>query len=65
MKPNASKSEVVGEEDDCLVVRVAAPPREGKANRELIKLLKKYFKAKKVEIVAGHTSREKIVEIIK
>ena len=65
VKPNASKSEVVGYEDDCLVVRVAAPPKEGKANKELLKVLKKYFKAKKVEIVSGHTSRVKIVEVLK
>lgn len=64
VKPNSSKSEVVGYEDDCLVVRLAAPPREGKANKELIRILKKYFKAKKVEIVAGYTSKTKIVEVI-
>jgi len=46
-----------------LVVRVAAPPEGGKANRELLKLLKKYFKAKKVEIVKGHTSRMKVVRV--
>ncbi len=65
VKPNASRSEVVGYEEDCLVVRVAAPPREGKANKELLKILKKYFKAKKVEIISGHTSRVKIVEVVK
>ncbi len=65
VKPNASRSEVIGYEDDCLVVRVAAPPREGKANKELLKILKKYFKAKKVEIVSGHTSKVKIVEVVK
>ena len=63
VKPNSPKSEVVGEEDDCLVVKVAAPPHGGKANRELVKILKKYFKAKKVEIVKGHTSRVKVVKV--
>ncbi len=65
VKPNAKKNEVVGYEDDCLVVKVAAPPREGRANKELLKLLKKYFKAKKVEIISGHASRLKVVEIVK
>ena len=65
VKPNASKSEVLGFEEDCLVVRVAAPPKEGKANKELLRLLKKYFKAKRVEIVSGHTSKVKVVEVIK
>ena len=65
VKPNSPKSEVVGKEEDCLVVRVAAPPEGGKANKELIKVLKKYFKAKKVEIIRGTTSRTKLVKIIK
>ena len=65
VKPNSPISEVVGYEDDCLVVRVSAPPRDGKANNELIKLLRKYFKAKSVRIISGHTSKVKIVEIEK
>jgi len=65
VKPNAPKSEVVGMEDGCLVVRVGAPPERGKANKELLKILKKYFNAKKVEIVSGATSRTKVIKIIK
>jgi uncharacterized protein (TIGR00251 family) len=65
VKPNSPVSKVLGYEEDCLVVRVAAPPEGGKANKELTKLLKKYFKAKKVEIVKGHTSRTKLVRVIK
>ncbi len=65
VKPNAPKSEVVGWEEDCLVVKVSAPPEGGRANRELLKLLKKHFKAKKVEIVRGERSRTKVVKIVK
>ena len=62
---NAPKTEVVGIEADCLVVKVSAPPEGGRANRELVKFLKKHFKAKKVEIVKGEKSRVKIVKVIK
>jgi len=46
-------------------VRVAAPPVEGAANQELIKLLAKTFKLpqKAIEIVAGAASKSKIVRI--
>ena len=65
VKPNSPVSEVIGKEEDCLVVRVAAPPEGGKANRELIKVLKRYFKVKKVEIIKGTTSRTKLVKVIR
>ncbi|ALU11770.1 hypothetical protein EYM_04550 [Ignicoccus islandicus DSM 13165] len=65
VKPNSAKSEVVGWEGDCLVVRVDAPPERGKANKELIKLLKKYFKAKDIEIVKGATSKVKLIRVVK
>lgn len=70
--PNAKNSEVIGEESDLfggkvLKVKVAAPPIEGKANKELIKILSEYFDVSKsmISIVAGDKSRNKIVEIKK
>ena len=76
--PNAKKSEILSEEADLsrfaeprrvggkyLRVKVAAPPIEGKANRELINILSKHFgvSKNKVTIVSGEKSRNKIVEI--
>lgn len=63
--PRASKSEVVGMHDDALKVRVAAPPVNGAANAELIRLLAKHFGVSRsdVEIVAGETSKNKRVRI--
>ena len=43
-------------------VWIKEKPIDGKANEELVKVLKKYFK-KQVKIVHGLKSREKIVEI--
>lgn len=63
--PRASKSEIVGEHDNALKVRIASPPVDGAANAELIKLLAKTFDVSKsqVEIVSGQTSKTKQVKI--
>lgn len=63
--PRASRSEIVGEHDGLLRVRIAAPPVEGAANEELIKVLAKRFRVPKsdVEIVSGHGSRVKQVVV--
>ena len=38
-------------------------PIKGKANKELISLLKDYFKKRDVKIVSGKLSKTKIIEI--
>lgn len=63
--PRASKSEIIGERDGALKVRIASPPVDGAANAELIKLLAKKFCVSKsdVEIVGGETSKNKRIKI--
>ena len=63
--PRSSKSEIVGEHDGALKVKLASPPVDGAANEELIKLLAKAFGVSKssVEIVFGGTSKTKKVRI--
>lgn len=63
--PRASKSEIVGEHDGALKVRIASPPVDGAANEELIRLLAKSFAVAKsaVEITSGHSSKTKQVRI--
>lgn len=63
--PRASKSEIVGEHDGVLKVRITSPPVDGAANEELIKLLAKTFGVSKneVEIVSGHSSKTKQISI--
>ncbi len=65
--PNAQTTkvvEVLNGEEQVLKIRVAAIPEKGKANKEIQKFLKKEFSAKKVEIVAGAGSAQKLVKII-
>jgi hypothetical protein len=55
----------VGEQDGVLVVRVNAPPVEGKANKAVCKLLAKHYGVppSRVEIVRGHNARDKVVRL--
>ena len=48
------------------VVSVKEPPVQGRANAAIIKALAAHFKVapSRVRIVFGHTSREKIIEIV-
>ena len=63
--PRARKTEVAGERDGALLVRLAAPPVEGAANRELIRLLAKRLKVPQnaVEIISGASSKSKIIRL--
>ena len=63
--PRASRSEIVGEHDGALRIRIAAPPVEGAANRELVRTLAKIFKLPQnaVEIVSGASSKNKTVRV--
>lgn len=63
--PNSSKSEILGEFDGSLKIKIAAPPVDGAANAELIKFLAKTFDVSKseVEIIRGETSKSKQIRI--
>lgn len=63
--PRASRSEIVGEHDGALKVKLASPPVDGAANAELIKLFAKKFDVSKsdIEIVSGETSKNKRIKI--
>jgi uncharacterized protein (TIGR00251 family) len=64
--PPAAKSEIVGEHAGALKVRLAAPPVDGAANEELIKLLAKRLRTAKsnVEILSGQTSKTKQIGVM-
>ena len=64
-KPNAREEKIEKISENSYVVSVKAPPVQGQANRAIIEVLAIYFKVPKscVNIVAGHTSKQKIVEI--
>ena len=63
--PRASRSEIVGEHDGALRVRIAAPPVDGAANDELVRLLARAFGVPRsaIDITAGHASKLKTVRV--
>jgi len=65
VKPNARHEDVTPQEDGTILVRVNAPPVEGRANERVIRLLAKHFgvAASRVRIVAGLHGKRKLVEI--
>ncbi|HEY9225771.1 MAG TPA: DUF167 domain-containing protein [Gemmatimonadaceae bacterium] len=65
VQPRASKSELVGLHGDALKIRLAAPPVDGAANDALILFLADIFAVPRraIRILAGETTRSKLVEI--
>ena len=61
--PGAKKSQLVGQAAGRLKVRVQAPPVEGKANKELLRLLGRELGLRKnrLSLAGGERSRDKLV----
>lgn len=65
VQPRSSKNEIAGERAGALLVRVTAPPVDGKANAAVRRLIAKRLgvPARRVSIVRGVSSRDKLVEV--
>lgn len=63
--PRASTSEIVGDHQGALRIRIAAPPVDGAANRELIRFLAKKLKLPQnaVDLVSGAGSKNKVIRL--
>ncbi len=63
IQPRSSRNEIVGEHNQRLKIKITAPPVDGQANAEIIKLLAKTFGVSKssVSLISGETGREKRV----
>jgi uncharacterized protein (TIGR00251 family) len=63
--PGAARPGIVGRHGTAWKVRVAAAPEAGKANDAVVRLLANILElpVRDIEIVAGHSSRDKIVEL--
>ena len=67
LKPNSRHENVTKTDSGIYKVAVNAPPQDGRANTALIELLAAHFGVAKscISIVRGHSSRKKLVDIIK
>ena|SRR5437016_6447936 len=65
VQPRASRSEIVGEFDGSLKIRLAAPPVDGEANAECVRFFAKELGISRtnVEIVSGLSSKTKIIRV--
>lgn len=65
VQPRASRTELAGEHAGAIKLKIAAPPVDGKANQECRRFLAKLLDvgAGSVEIIAGDSSRDKIIRI--
>ena len=65
VQPRARRDEIGGERDGALLVRVTAPPVEGRANDAVRKLLAKRLGVApgRVAVIRGASGRDKVVEI--
>jgi uncharacterized protein (TIGR00251 family) len=65
VQPRASRSELVGVHGNALRIRLAAPPVDGAANEQLVRLLARVLGVppRMVTVTAGHASRQKTVTV--
>jgi uncharacterized protein len=65
LQPRAKRDEIVGDRGGRLLVRVTAPPVDGKANDALCRLIAKQagVAPSRVRVTRGHTARDKAVEV--
>jgi uncharacterized protein len=65
LQPRAKRDEVVGERAGAVVIRVTAPPVDGKANEALCRLIAKAagVPPSQVSVIRGHTGRDKVVRV--
>jgi uncharacterized protein YggU (UPF0235/DUF167 family) len=65
VRPGSSRTQVGGEHDDALVVRVAEPADAGRATRAALKAVADALDlpARSVTLVSGARSRRKVLEL--
>lgn len=65
VKPNSKQQKIEHQLDGSLTVYLKSPPVDGKANKELIKLLSDRFDIPKSQITikSGLSSKNKLVEL--
>ena len=65
LQARAGRDELVGERDGAVVVRVSAPPVDGRANEALCSFIAECAGVPKssVHVVAGARSRDKVVTV--
>ena len=63
--PNAPKSQIVGEHNGSLKIKIKAPPVDGKTNEAIVKFFSDVLgiSKSKIEILKGDKSKEKSLQV--
>jgi uncharacterized protein len=66
VQPRSSRSELVGIQEGALKLRLTAPPVEGAANEECLRLVAKLLEVppSRLRLIKGHKSRRKAILIM-
>lgn len=64
--PNSSQEEIIKKDEQSFEIKVKAPPRQGKANRSVVKKLASFLHIppSKIRLKRGGKRRNKIFEIL-
>jgi uncharacterized protein len=65
VQPGSSRNEVAGKREGAVIVRVTAPPVDGKANKAACKVLADLcgIPQSRVEVIRGESRRDKVVRL--
>lgn len=61
--PGAKEELVQKSAEDELKIYIREPPKEGQANKRVLKILQAHFPNKRIRLVSGHLSPSKVFEI--
>lgn len=66
VKTKAKQKKIVKIDDTYFEISTNVPPEDGKANKEIVRILAEYFdtSVSKIFILSGEKSKNKIIEII-
>ena len=64
--PRSSTTEIVGEYDGAIKIKLKSPPVDGAANEELIRFISKLLAIPRsnIEIISGQASRTKRIQVV-
>ena len=65
VQPGSSRNEIAGKREGAVIIRVTAPPADGKANKAACKLLAELcgIPPSRVEVIRGESRRDKVVRL--
>ena len=63
IKPESKKQLIMEITSSSYSIHVKSPKERGEANKEMLEILKEYFKTNNIKIIKGHTTPHKIVDV--